>query len=89
MASNKFQLEQFVVEFEEHPSLEQINPLKKLELLEVANHYGLEAKIARRKFEIKNRLVEYFVEEEWLPESCLETIIKPVKETQSLLEMKS
>ena len=70
------ELEAFVGEFEKEPSLEKVSQLKKTELLDVAKHYGVSVKAAMRKSEIKNHLIKYCVDEEILPEACLESIVE-------------
>ena len=46
------------------PSLLSLNPLKKAELLSLAQHYKLEATQAMKKGEIQTLIIEYLVEEE-------------------------
>lgn len=84
MSTTEFSVDEFVVGFGENPTLQKIDQLKKSELIEVAKHHEVAVKVAMRKSEIRNRLVQYFVEEELLPESSLEGIV----ETQSMLEVR-
>ena len=77
MSTKVFEVEKFAEAFEKAPDIEQITRLKKTELLEVAKHYGVATKAVMKKSEVRNILVKYFVDEELLPESCLETITEP------------
>jgi len=54
--------------FVESPSLLSLGPLKKAELLSLAEHYKLEATQTMRKAEIRSKLVEYLVDEEIISE---------------------
>ena len=67
-----FDLDKFTGE----PSLELLNLGKKTDLLNLAKHYKLsEIKSSMRKHEIKNILVQYFVDEEIFSENALSLIV--------------
>ena len=74
-ATNKhmsFDLDKFTVE----PSVELLNLGKKTDLLNLAKHYkSSEIKSSMRKHEIKNILVQYFVDEEIFNENVLSLIV--------------
>ena len=67
-----FDLDVFTAE----PSVESLNLGKKTDLLNLAKHYKLsEIKSSMRKHEIKNILVQYFVDEEIFNENALSVIV--------------
>ena len=67
-----FNFENFVAE----PSQEQLNIAKKTDLLDLARHYNLQnVKTFMRKQEIKNILIQYFVDEEIFDENALSLIV--------------
>ena len=67
-----FDLDKFTAE----PSVELLNLGKKTDLLNLAKHYKLsEIKSSMRKHEIKNILVQYFVDEETFNENALSLIV--------------
>ena len=67
-----FDLDKFTAE----PSVELLNLGKKTDLLSFAKHYKLsEIKSSMRKHEIKNVLVQYFVDEEIFNENVLSLIV--------------
>ena len=67
-----FDLDKFTAE----PSVELLNLGKKTDLLNLAKHYKLsEIKSSMRKHEIKNILVQYFVDEEIFNENDLSLIV--------------
>ena len=67
-----FDLDKFTAE----PSVELLNLGKKTDLLNLAKHYKLsEMKSSMRKHEIKNILVQYFVDEEIFNENALSLIV--------------
>ena len=67
-----FDLDKFTAE----PSVELLNLGKKTDLLHLAKHYKLsEIKSSMRKHEIKNVLVQYFVDEEIFNENALSLIV--------------
>ena len=67
-----FDLDKFTAE----PSVELLNLGKKTDLLDLAKHYKLsEIKSSVRKHEIKNILVQYFVDEEIFNENALSLIV--------------
>ena len=67
-----FDLDKFTLE----PSVELLNLGKKTDLLNLAKHYKLcEIKSSMRKHEIKNILVQYFVDEEIFNENTLSLIV--------------
>ena len=68
-----FDLDKFTAE----PSVELLNLGKKTDLLNLAKHYKLsEIKSSMRKHEIKNILVQYFVDEEIFNEKELKRCIQ-------------
>ena len=67
-----FDIDKFTAE----PSVELLNFGKKTDLLNLAKHYKLsEIKSSMRKHEIKNILVQYFVDEEIFNENALSLIV--------------
>ncbi len=62
-------------EFVANPSQEVLTSLRKCDLLEVAEHYKIEAiRSSMLKSEIKRILVNFLVEEDILPETALEIL---------------
>ncbi|KAJ8041519.1 hypothetical protein HOLleu_12356 [Holothuria leucospilota] len=57
------------------PSVEELDSLKKSEIVKVAKHYGIEFQPLMRKDEIKKYVLEYLVDESILPSTVLETAI--------------
>ncbi|KAJ8049627.1 hypothetical protein HOLleu_02455 [Holothuria leucospilota] len=66
-----FNLDKFVPS----PSVEELDSLKKSEIVKVAKHYGIEFQPLMRKDEIKRYVLEYLVDESILPSTVLETAI--------------
>ncbi|KAJ8048539.1 Protein split ends [Holothuria leucospilota] len=66
-----FNLDEFVAS----PSVEELDLLKKSEIVKVAKHYGIEFQPLMRKDEIKRYVLEYLVDESILPSTVLETAI--------------
>ncbi|KAJ8035092.1 hypothetical protein HOLleu_22203 [Holothuria leucospilota] len=66
-----FNLDEFVAS----PSVEELDSLKKSEIVKVAKHYGIEFQPLMRKDEIKKYILEYLVDESILPSTVLETAI--------------
>ncbi|KAJ8041124.1 hypothetical protein HOLleu_11852 [Holothuria leucospilota] len=66
-----FNLDKFVAS----PSVEELDSLKKSEIVKVAKHYGIEFQPLMRKDEIKRYVLEYLVDEGVLPSTVLETAI--------------
>ncbi|KAJ8021635.1 hypothetical protein HOLleu_38894 [Holothuria leucospilota] len=66
-----FNLDKFVAS----PSVEELDSLKKSEIVKVAKHYGVEFQPLMRKDEIKRYVLEYLVDESILPITVLETAI--------------
>ncbi|KAJ8019215.1 hypothetical protein HOLleu_42344 [Holothuria leucospilota] len=66
-----FNLDKFV----DSPSVEELDSLKKSEIVQVAKHYGIEFQPLMRKDEIKRYVLEYLVDESILPSTVLETAI--------------
>ena len=65
-----------IVKFTAEPSVELLNLGKKTDLLNFAKYYKLsELKSSMRKHEIKNILVQYFVDEEIFDENALSLIV--------------
>ena len=81
-----FDLDKFTAE----PSVELLNLGKKTDLLNLAKHYKLsEIKSSMRKHEIKNILVQYFVDEEIFNENALSLIVDVLSVSSSKeLELK-
>ncbi|KAJ8017690.1 hypothetical protein HOLleu_44717 [Holothuria leucospilota] len=57
------------------PSVEELDSLKKSEIVKVAKHYGIEFHLLMRKDVIKSYVLEYLVDESILPSTVLETAI--------------
>ncbi|KAJ8022704.1 hypothetical protein HOLleu_37678 [Holothuria leucospilota] len=66
-----FNLDEFVAS----PSVEELDSLKKSDIVKVAKHYGIEFQPLMRKDEIKRYVLEYLVDESILPSTVLETAI--------------
>ncbi|KAJ8032651.1 hypothetical protein HOLleu_26228 [Holothuria leucospilota] len=66
-----FNLDKFVAS----PSVEELDSLKKSEIVKVAKHYDIEFQPLMRKDEIKRYVLEYLVDESILPSTELETVI--------------
>ncbi|KAJ8031501.1 hypothetical protein HOLleu_24709 [Holothuria leucospilota] len=66
-----FNLDKFVAS----PSVEELDSLKKSDMVKVAKHYGIEFQPLMRKDEIKRYVLEYLVDESILPSTGLETAI--------------
>ncbi|KAJ8025597.1 hypothetical protein HOLleu_33193 [Holothuria leucospilota] len=66
-----FNLDKFVAS----PSVEELESLKKSEIVKVAKHYGIKFQPLMRKDEIKRYVLEYLVDESILPSTVLETAI--------------
>ena len=66
-----FNLEEFVAS----PSVEELNSLKKSEIVKVAKYYDIEFQPLMRKDEVKRYVDEYLVDEGILPSTVLETVI--------------
>ncbi|KAJ8029964.1 hypothetical protein HOLleu_29511 [Holothuria leucospilota] len=66
-----FNLDEFVAS----PSVEELDSLKKSEIVKVAKHYGIEFQPLMRKDEVKRYVLEYLVDESILPNTVLETAI--------------
>ncbi|KAJ8032965.1 hypothetical protein HOLleu_23064 [Holothuria leucospilota] len=66
-----FNLDKFVAS----PSVEELDSLKKSEIVKVAKYYGIEFQPLMRKDEIKRYVLEYLVDESILPITVLETAI--------------
>lgn len=63
-----------MVEFSDAPSLETVQKLAKLGLLEAAAFYELPVKSSLKKPEIKSGIIEYLFGESVLDESALDSI---------------
>ncbi|KAJ8017531.1 hypothetical protein HOLleu_44998 [Holothuria leucospilota] len=66
-----FNLDKFVAS----PSVEELDSLKKSEIVKVAKYYGIEFQPLMREDEIKRYVLEYLVDESILPITVLETAI--------------
>ena len=64
-------------EFVQSPSLEVLETFKKDMLMQVAQELQLEVKRTTHKYELKRLIVEQLVDEDVLPDSCLE-VYKPL-----------
>ena len=64
-------------EFVQSPSIEVLETFKKDMLMQIAQELQLEVKRSTRKHELKRLIVEQLVDEDVLPDSCLE-VYKPV-----------
>ena len=64
-------------EFVQSPSMEVLETFKKDMLMQIAQELQLEVKRSTRKHELKRLIVEQLVDEDVLPDSCLE-VYKPV-----------
>ena len=58
-----------VLDFESQPSVAKLDCLKKTQLLEFCKHYKIEVKTSFRKAEIRNILLEFFIDENLLSET--------------------
>ncbi|KAJ8050688.1 Zinc transporter ZIP12 [Holothuria leucospilota] len=65
----------FNAAFLELSRIEELDSLKKSEIVKVAKHYGIEFQPLMRKDEIKRYVLEYLVDESILPITVLETAI--------------
>ncbi|KAJ8027178.1 hypothetical protein HOLleu_32244 [Holothuria leucospilota] len=65
----------FNAAFLELSRIEELDSLKKSEIVKVAKHYGIEFQPLMRKDEIKRYVLEYLVDESILPSTVLETAI--------------
>ncbi|KAJ8036980.1 hypothetical protein HOLleu_17666 [Holothuria leucospilota] len=65
----------FNAAFLELSRIEELDSLKKSEIVKVAKHYGIEFQPLMRKDEIKRYVLEYLVDEGVLPSTVLETAI--------------
>ncbi|KAJ8033563.1 Protein split ends [Holothuria leucospilota] len=66
-----FNLDEFVAS----PSVEELDSLKKSDIVKVAKHYGIEFQPLMRNDEVKRYVLEYLVDESILPSTVLETAI--------------
>ena len=64
-------------EFVQSPSMEVLETFKKDMLMQIAQELQLEVKRSTRKHELKRFIVEQLVDEDVLPDSCLE-VYKPL-----------
>ena len=64
-------------EFVQSPSMEVLETFKKDMLMQIAQELHLEVKRSTRKHELKRLIVEQLVDEDVLPDSCLE-VYKPL-----------
>ena len=64
-------------EFVQSPSMEVLETFKKDMLMQIAQELQLEVKRSTRKHELKRLIVEQLVDEDVLPDSCLE-VYKPL-----------
>ena len=64
-------------EFVQSPSMEVLETFKKDMLMQIAQELQLEVKRSTRKYELKRLIVEQLVDEDVLPDSCLE-VYKPL-----------
>ncbi|KAJ8026402.1 hypothetical protein HOLleu_31205 [Holothuria leucospilota] len=78
-----FNLDKFVAS----PSVEELDSLKKSEIVKVAKHYGIEFQPLMRKEEIKRYVLEYLVDEGVLPSTVLENSYQ-LCQTDNTFELK-
>ena len=64
-------------EFVQSPSMEVLETFKKDMLMQIAQELQIEVKRSTRKHELKRLIVEQLVDEDVLPDSCLE-VYKPL-----------
>ena len=69
-------------EFVQSPSMEVLETFKKDMLMQIAQELQLEVKRSTRKHELKRLIVEQLVDEDVLPDSCLE-VYKPLPKESS------
>ena len=69
MASN-------VAKFMENPSLEELLPLKRTELIELAGHLGVSIKNTLKKQQILDEIIVHLVDNEILKEESMEYVSK-------------
>ena len=79
-----FNLEEFI----ESPTVEEINILRKTDLLTIAQHYKLGATSAMTKGQVKQMVMQYFVDEEIFPESTMVLAEQGTMIGEELLEFK-
>ena len=62
----KFEIDEFITEFEATPSEAKINSLRRADLFEVAKYYQVSVTSSMRKCDLRDVLLEFFVEEDLL-----------------------
>ena len=76
-----FNLEEFILS----PTVEEINTLRKTDLLTIAQHYKLDA---TTKAQVKQMILQYFVDEEIFPDSTIVLAEQGTMTGEELLELK-
>ena len=76
-----FNLEEFI----SSPTVEEINTLRKTDLLTIAQHYKLGA---TTKAQVKQMILQYFVDEEIFPDSTIVSAEQGTMTGEELLELK-
>ena len=79
-----FNLEEFI----SSPTVEEINTLRKTDLLTIAQHYKLGATSATTKAQVKQMILQYFVDEEIFPDSTIVSAEQGMMTEEELLELK-
>ena len=79
-----FNLEEFILA----PTVEEINTLRKTDLLTIAQHYKLGATSATTKGQVKKLILQYFVDEEIFPDSTVMPAEQAPMTGEELLELK-
>ena len=79
-----FNLEEFI----SSPTVEEINTLRKTDLLTIAQHYKLGATSATTKAQVKQMILQYFVDEEIFPDSTIVSAEQGTMTGEELLELK-
>ena len=75
-------------EFVQSPSMEVLETFKKNMLVQIAQDLQLEVKRSTRKHELKRLIVEQSVDEDVLPDSCLDVYRPLPMEPSGQLEMR-
>ena len=79
-----FNLEEFI----SSPTVEEINTLRKTDLLTIAHHYKLGATSATTKGQVKQMILQYFVDEEIFRDTTVVSAEQGITTGEELLELK-
>ena len=79
-----FNLEEFI----SSPTVEEINTLCKTDLLTIAQHYKLGTTSATTKAQVKQMILQYFVDEEIFPDNTIVSAEQGTMTGEELLELK-